>query len=370
VTFTVGQVLSWRMRRQFLDRPEDVSAATVVERLCGVQAQVVSAAEQAVAVRRASGAGEALQRRKLIKVWAMRGTLHLLTAGSAGAYLSLLAAARTWEKGAWQRTFATAAQVDAITDAVRGVLPGQVLSREELTRAIVAKIRDETLAELLASGWGTVLKPLAWQGYLCHGPSGGNRVTFTSPETWVDGWTGLPDPVEAAERVVPAYLGAFGPATMESFDQWLIRGASKKASLRKWFAGLVESGVLTEVSVGGRAAYARTADLDDIAAAEPLPGVRLLPAFDQFVLGPGTKDDQVIAPERRALISRTGGWISPVVVVGGRVAGTWESTAQGIAVTLFAEAGPVPEDELTSEASYIARVIGGAAELTVATVYR
>jgi hypothetical protein len=373
VKVSLGQVLAWRMRRQFLERPGAGSAAAIVERLCGVQAQVASAAEQAVAVRLSAGgqdgaagaAGAALRRRELVKVWAMRGTLHLLTVRDAASCLSLLAAARTWEKGSWQKTFATAAQVGAIGDAVREILHDRVLSREELTAEIVQRTRDSSAAELLASGWGTVLKPLAWQGLLCHGPGDGNRVTFTSPATWIDGWTGLPDPDEAAQRVIPAYLGAFGPATMESFDQWLIRGASRKASLRRWFADLSRSGVLTEVSVDGRDAYARTADLDDLTAAGPMPPVRLLPAFDQFVLGPGTRDADVIAPERRALISRTGGWISPVVVAGGRVAGTWESTDGGVAVTLFAEAGPVTEEELVTEVEHLT---GGKTELVVTTI--
>jgi hypothetical protein len=368
VKLSLDQVLSWRMRRQFLDRPDGISAETIVERLCGVQAQVASAAELAVAVRHPRPAeGEtaaALHRRTLLKVWAMRGTLHLLTAADAPAFLSLMAAARTWEKSSWQKTFATAAQMATITDAVREILPGRILTREQLTAEILDRTRDDSLTEPLGSGWGTVLKPLAWQGYLCNGPGDGNRVTFTSPQTWIDGWTGLPEPDAAAARVIPAYLGAFGPATMDSFDQWLIRGLSRKASLRAWFTGLTRSGVLTEVSVDGRAAYARTADLDDIAATEPVPQVRLLPAFDQFVLGPGTKDEHVVATHRRALVSKAAGWIAPVVVAGGRVAGTWEQTDSGLTVTLFPEAGAVSEKDLAAEADRVTAITGGRPGLT------
>ncbi|WP_433788836.1 winged helix DNA-binding domain-containing protein [Actinoplanes sp. CA-252034] len=370
--FSLEQVLAWRMERQFLAAVAAESAVAVVGRLCGVQAQVASAAEHAVAVRLAApatGAVEAaLERRELIKVWAMRGTLHLLTVTDAASCLSLMADARTWEKGAWQRTFATTGQIDAIADAVREILPGRALTREQLAAEILQTTRDDSLGELLGSGWGTVLKPLAWQGLVCHGPTDGNRVTFTSPATWADGWTGLPAPDPAAARIIPAYLGAFGPATMEAFDQWLIRGASRRASLRRWFADLSRSGDITEVSVDGQAAFARTADLDDIAAAVPVPGTRLLPAFDQFVLGPGTRDERLIAPHRRALISRTGGWISPVVVDRGRIAGTWEPTGDGLTVSLFAEAEPVPHDSLAGEANRIAKITGGSATLRVATV--
>jgi hypothetical protein len=36
---TWDQVLGWRLRRQFVDPPGDVSVGEVVGRLCGVQAQ-------------------------------------------------------------------------------------------------------------------------------------------------------------------------------------------------------------------------------------------------------------------------------------------------------------------------------------------
>ena len=80
---TWPQALAWRMRRQQLDPVGTLPVQQVVRRLCGVQAQVASSAELAVRVRRrTSKSGEvdrALANGRLIKTWAMRGTLHLLT---------------------------------------------------------------------------------------------------------------------------------------------------------------------------------------------------------------------------------------------------------------------------------------------------
>jgi hypothetical protein len=56
---TWEQALAWRMRRHYLDPVGDRPVADVVRRLCGVQAQVASAAELCVRVRRKSSkAGE------------------------------------------------------------------------------------------------------------------------------------------------------------------------------------------------------------------------------------------------------------------------------------------------------------------------
>jgi hypothetical protein len=368
---TWDQVLAWRMRQQLLDRPKGVNAVETVKRLCGVQAQVASSADQAVAVRQATprkgDTSKALDSRELIKTWAMRGTLHLLAAEDAAAYLSLMAAPKTWEKASWQKTFATAKQVQAIAEAAQEALDNKILTREQLGAQIARHTGDDSLTEKLSSGWGALLKPLAWQGYLCNGPNEGNKITFTGPRTWIKGWKGLPEPDEAAATVIPAYLGAYGPATPEVFDQWLIRGASKKAALKGWFKSLVEAGELVEVNVEGMSAYARAADVDNIASAKPMNDVRLLPAFDQFVLGPGTKDEQIISPKRRSAISKTAGWISPVVVANGRVAGTWEA-GDHFDIILFKEAGKVPEKELAAEASRMAKLTGSSPEIKVQVV--
>lgn len=322
------QVLGWRLARQHLDPVDGGSAVEITRRLCGIQAQVPSAAALAVAVRQAkpdlNATSRALAGRTLVRTWAMRGTLHLLPADQAGDLLSLLAAARSWQKGAWQRTFATAEQIETMSGAVSDALAdGSALTREKLVERVLAVTGDEPLAEQLRSGWSSVLKPLAWQGLLFQGLSGDNRVTFVRPDRWLTDWTGLPDPDAAAGRVIKRYLGAFGPATPEVFDQWLLRGATPRATLRRWFAELGEE--ITAVDVEGTAGYLRTEDLDDLQAVRPHPVVRLLPGFDQYVLGPGTADPQVIPAAYRSEVSRAAGWIAPVIVRDGRVCGTWSA---------------------------------------------
>src|SRR6266511_3218546 len=135
VKVTWQQVLAWRMRRHLLDPVGTLPVPKVVRRLCGVQAQVASSAELAVRVRRQTSrpgeVGRALSQGRLIKTWAMRGTLHLLTPEEAGAFLSLIAAGRSWERPSWVRYFgATPEQMDVLRGAVREALDGAVLTRD------------------------------------------------------------------------------------------------------------------------------------------------------------------------------------------------------------------------------------------------
>lgn len=359
---TWEQVFAWRLRRQFVSGAGARSAVEVAERLVGVQAQVASSAELAVALRSAepsTGAvAQALTAGTLVKTWAMRGTLHAMTPATAATVLPLIAAARTWEKPSWQKAFgASPADVAALAEAVGDVLADAALTRAELVDALLADARFHRLGTELNSGWGALLKPLAWQGVLCHGPAEGNRVTFTSPRRAVPGWTGPLAPEEAAPRAIAAYLGAYGPATPETFDAWLTRTSHRKTVVRSWFADM--GAELVTVDVDGTPGALLAEHADDLAAAEPSAEVHLLGPFDQYVLGPGTAATELLPKAHRAQVSRTAGWIAPLVVVGGRIAGTWEFTDDEVAVSMFDDA-PLPK-HLDAALDRVATATGRAA---------
>ena len=127
------------MRRQLLDPPGRLPVARVVGRLCGVQAQVASSAELAVRVRRETSrpgeVGHALAEGRLVKTWAMRGALHLLSPQNGADFLSIMAADRSWES--WRRYFGTTTQqMDVLWRTICEVLQREPLTRvDSLTRS-------------------------------------------------------------------------------------------------------------------------------------------------------------------------------------------------------------------------------------------
>lgn len=335
------QALAWRMSRQLLDPVGQLPVEDVVRRLCGVQAQVASSAELAIRVRQRSSqpgeVGRALADGRLIKTWAMRGTLHLLASGEAGAFLSLMAAGRTWERPSWQRYFGMPVEAwDRLRPVVREALENGPLSRDELVAAIVARPGLDHLGEALRAGWGTLLKPLAWQGDLCFGPSRGARVTFMRPEAASPLWSGIPDSDEAGPAVIAAYLAGYGPATADNFHNWLARGWIGARRARAWFAALGDR--VVEIDVEGERRLGLAGDLDELVRATSTTAIRLLPGFDQYVLGPGTDETHVIPAARRTTVSKQSGWIAPTVVSNGVVAGTWELVDDEVRVGWFREA--------------------------------
>jgi predicted nucleotidyltransferase len=365
---TWEQALAWRMRRHFLDPVNGRSVAEVVRRLCGVQSQVSSYAELCIRVRRTTSrtgdVARALGDGRVIKTWAMRGTLHLLTPEDAGAFLALIADGRRWERPSWLTYFrVTRKQLELFRQTARAALDGGELTREELIAEIVRAPGLGHVGDALREGWGTLLKPLAWQGDLCFGPSRGNRVTFRRPDRASSRWAGLPDVDEAGRRAVTAYLRAYGPATPEAFSRFIGRGLFPKRRLEALFRALGKK--VGEITVGVEPSYILADDLDELVATKPTNTVRLVPGFDQFVLGPGTDDGHVIASHRRTTVSRQSGWIAPVVLVGGVVRGTWEVESDRLVVEWFKEARTVPRKALVAEAQRLADLLGRDLDLEV-----
>ena len=356
------QALAWRLDRHHLVSIDGKKPEDVVRRLCGVQAQVASSADLAIRLRQSKAStgavAKALGDGRLIKTWSVRATLHLLTPQEGGRYLSLMASTEWWHRPIWVRSFkVTPEQMDELRGIVRKLLGKNALTREELITEITQQRGFEHLGPAMRSGWGTIFKPLAWQGDICFGPSQGNRVTFMTPETASPHWAGVPSAEEAWPLAVLDYLGAYGPATIDHFSAWLFRGTISKRTLRTWFSELESAGKTVAVDVEGQPMYARAEDVDDLASTKESNQLRLLGGFDQWVLGPGTDDGRVVPAKRRSAVSKTAGWIAPVVIVGGVVNGTWEMKGEEVMVSWFKEAGKPPARQIAAEVKRLGEIL-------------
>ena len=106
-----------------------------------------------------------------------------------------------------------------------------------------------------------------------------------------------------------------------------------------------------------------TEDVDEAAAAVPSGVVRLLPAFDHYVVAAPRDAEAILPAEHRARVYRPQGWLSPVLLVDGRMAGVWSYDAQGdrVAITVepFAPVGSEVRTGVEAEAQRLAAFLGG-----------
>ena len=367
------QVAAWRTARHHLDeRAPAKSMLEVVADIAGLHAQVMSSAELTLAARVEGLDPGAVRRalwedRSLVKAWAMRGTLHLLPSAEFPLWQAARSTTRLWESGAWQRGFGvTLDELQRVNDALAQALDGQLLTREELATRVGELTGSEELGDKLRGSWGAMLKPAAALGLVCFAPNQGQQVRFTRPDTWLGGWTDH-DPEQAMDQVTHRFLAASGPVTREDFARWWgIPSPSKGGKLLERLGDEV-----VRVELDGAVAYALAADLPGLTAAGAgggSPTVRLLPAFDQYVVTATLHAERLMPGPFKARVYRPQGWLSPVLLVGGRMVGVWSQEVKGrwVQVTIEPFAGPLPgpvRRAAEAEAERLAGVAGGQLEL-------
>jgi hypothetical protein len=351
------------MRRHGLvERVPREHAFGVIDSICGLHAQLASSAELSLWARAdgiARGAvDDALwNKRSLVKTWAMRGTLHVFRADDFPNWQAALSTYSHYLKGSWLRHFGvTRAELEAMIDGIAAALEKEPLTREELADEVARVTGIHKLGEKLRESWGAMLKPASFRGVLCFAPSSGKNVRFTRPDRWLRSWRPA-KPGDALASVTRRYLAAYGPASRDDYSRWW--GHSPAVALR-----LIKSlgDDVLEVSVEGTRLWMLAADAEEAAGAVPAGAVRLLPAFDPWVVGASRRLDAFIAPESRSRVYRQQGWLSPVLLVDGSMAGVWKHELKGSRLTVelepFGKLGTSVKRIVEAEAEALARFFG------------
>ena len=366
IELTWPQALKWRMRRHHLiDRAAPNQMLDVTARIGGLHAQVMSSAELTLHARVEGLEPEAVARalweeRTLVKLWAMRGTLHLLPAAELDTWLGALATYDHYLKPAWLRAFEmTEEQLGRLVDVIGEALDGRALTREELGAAVARIAGEPELADKVQGSWGPYLKPASFRGRLCFGPSAGQKVTFTRPDSWLGRALVLPEPAEALREVTRRHLGAFGPAGRADLARWW---SVQPARAGRMLKALGEE--IVEVDVEGTPGWMLREHADEAAAEEPPERlVRLLPGFDMWVIGAARDAAALLDPAEKKRVYRNQGWISPVLLVNGRMDGVWKHEKKGKRLTVTIEPfGKLPKWARTgaeAEAERLAAFLGG-----------
>jgi hypothetical protein len=370
---TWSQAAAWRAGRNFLDqRAPARDMLKVISRICGLHAQLMSAAELSLWTRvdglKSGTVQQALwDHRTLVKTWAMRGTLHLLPSRELPLWHAALSTNPRYLRPAlWKRNFGiTLNELDRLTEAIAEALRGRLMTREELADE-VGRITGshELRIKLAKSSWGTALKPAAFTGALCFGPSLGQRVRFTRPDTWVEISRKRIDPQAAKIELARRFLSAYGPASHQDLARWW--GGGGVSSARKWISALEDE--VTEVDLDGKQVWMLSSDTRKMSAFEPKRTVRLLAAFDHYVVAASLHARQLLPGDLRARVYRPQGWISPVLLVDGRMLGTWRHRIKGSSVEVvlepFVKLPRWARQAAAHEAERLADFLGGVLSLT------
>jgi uncharacterized protein YcaQ len=313
-------VRAFRLARHHLTDPLPAERLTeVVSAVGGIQAQVMSAAELAIWARSEGLSRDDVQeslwqRRELVKTWCMRGTLHLLPAADWPLWSAALRHRAQWRRPAWLRWFGMS--LEEMEELIATI--GARLDADGKTREEVAALAPEHLRADFLRGWGSHLKPAAYEGVLVFGPNRGRNVTFVHPQAWL-GAPGTVDSEDAGRELFRRFVRTYGPATHQDFAAWW--GGGVVGTARQLLRSLEDELELVEAE--GREAWVLAEDAELLRSLDPPRSIHLLPVFDVYTLH--YRPRETFLPQGvYDRVYRTAGWISPVVLVDGAVAGVWE----------------------------------------------
>jgi hypothetical protein len=220
--------------------------------------------------------------------------------------------------------------------------------RAAITAAVRPKV-SKRLRVWMDKVWSIVRLPVI-EGLVCYGPGEGNQATFIRTEHWLPAQSKV-DAVQAQKELFRKYLRSYGPATLHDFAHWSLISMAEVRALRP----LLDS----EIAEHNGLLLLRE-DLKTLQSASlELNSVHLLPYFDVYLLAHRFKE-HFLKLQFYKRVYRNQGWISPVVLINGEIAGVWtykfSRKSVEIEVELFARISPRTRRQIKDRAGELAEL--------------
>jgi hypothetical protein len=325
--------------------------------MAAIQGQDFSGAKWSIGLRLPGSTDADIEQtildRRIVRTWAMRGTLHLVATADSRWLVELIAprirAANTRRYRQLELDENTLARSsDVIANALQDA-DGQPLTRKEL----FAFLEENDISTEGQRGV-YMLQRASLDKLICQGVMQGRDSRFLiAPEAR----TLAHD--EAAAELAQRYFASRGPATLKDFTWWSgLAAADARAGLEAIKSGLVED------KISGQSYWC--------SSSSPTVKARrssafLLPGFDEYVLGYEDRSD-VLEPKYAKKVLPGGGIFSPTIVMDGQVVGTWKRAVkkQTVVVTPapFRPLTAAERDALADAAQHYGEFLGMSAALT------
>ncbi|MHA6760340.1 winged helix DNA-binding domain-containing protein [Streptacidiphilus sp. PAMC 29251] len=339
------------LARQSLLGRERRGVLETVEFLGGLQAQIPHASYVGLWTRLLdfdpAELSALMTDRSVVRISAMRGTIHLLSAADALSFRPLCQVVNDrgpYGKSAYRKALAGIEQAELVGTARK------LLEREPLTNAQLGVALREVFPGYDGStlAWAVRDSALA---LVQVPPRGLWGQSSQATSTTVEHWLGRPlEPRPSLDAMVLRYLAAFGPATVKDAQAW--SGLTRLAEVFERLRPQLRTFLPAE---SGRELF----DLPDAPRPDqdtPAP-MRFLPDYDNVVLGYADRS-RIITPEDQIRLGKQNRYAA-AFLVDGRVRGEWTITPTGpvpeLAVVPFTALDAAEEQAVREEAEQLLR---------------
>lgn len=303
-----------RLANQQVAHSRFTHPAELVHWMGAIQAQDYLGALWAVGVRlqHATEAAieQALSERAIVRTWPMRGTIHFVAAQDVRWMLELLTPRVVQRSQARLRQL----ELDAATiSASASIISNALEGGKQRTRNDLYAILEEHGIAARGSRGLHILGQLAHQQLICFGARAGKQPTFTLLEEWAPQAQSLPHE-EALATLAKRYFTSHGPATLQDFV---------------WWSGLTVADA--KAAIEAVATHFHRVKLDaqeyffvESAMVDTTSQAFILPPFDEFLIAYRDRSASLDPRYSNNVVPGSNGIFFPIVVIDGRVAGTWK----------------------------------------------
>jgi len=305
-----------RLQRQRVVNADFTSPEDVVKWFGAVQAQDYLGALWALGLRMKKSTEtvieDALARRVIIRTWPMRGTLHFVAAEDARWMLKLLTP---------RVVAANLARIkrdydldDRVIGKSEKIIVRALEGNHQLSRDSIYGLLEKN--KIAASGQRGlhILWRLAQHGVVCFAARHGKQQTFALLDEWIPATRELSREESLAE-LASRYFTSHSPATVNDFA---------------WWSGLS----LTDARLGYELVKnnfkEQKMDVLSYILPKKIPAIKrssstfLLPAYDEFSVAYTDRTAMIDTTKKMKLTAFQ--LLSPIIIINGRLAGTWKRT--------------------------------------------
>lgn len=310
-----------RLSNQHLQGKLFKTPVEVVGWLGAVQAQDFSAAKWSVGQRLENSTNDlveaAYNQGSILRTHVMRPTWHFVLPEDVRWMLKLTAPQVKKLMGHYNRKL----ELDEVvfkksSDAICKALENQTyLTRQELKK-ILEQIGIKTDVQRLAH----LMMWAELDGLICSGPKKGKQLTYALLEERVPQFKELSHQ-EALAKLALMYFTSHGPAQIIDFAWWSGLPITKAKEAVELIKNKLEQEIVNEKDYWFSPTQLKPLKISH--------HVRLLSIFDEYTIA--YKDRSDMSSDRRDIerLLKMGNALTAVVVIDGKVAGTWKKQAKG-----------------------------------------
>jgi hypothetical protein len=263
---------------------------------------------------------EALIKKRIVRSWPMRGTLHFTAAEDLKWLLKLLAH-RVTNRAAFR--YRQLGLDDEVFAKSKKIIE-KSLHNKQLSRPEIYKIFNEAGIKTADQRGIHILGKLARDCVICFATRQGKQQTFALFDEWITSSKDLTKEKSLGE-LARRYFQSHGPATLQDFVWWTGLTVSDARLGLDSIKSQFDHAAMNDNTYW----FARPQNLSEISSE-----VFLLPSYDEYTVA--YKDRSAVLDPKHAKNNDTGnGIFHPPIVINGKVVGLWKRiiTKNGVKVT-------------------------------------